>query len=324
MIAALFGVLFASAWAAEVELSAAHTARVEDLLENTVDLTRNERSIYLLALVDAGLGPGAVHDALERALEATEDGASYDEALEAALDGDYEDDDDEDDDEAIRVTEPVTHLSVDERGLTAEQLAAVRAYRLRHLAVRTEVEYTGGTATVSHSPYGWGYGGAVIDRDPLQLHRSWAIYQGPMRLEVPTWLSLSGDEAGRSELEGRIERKRWLSRTYYGLAGVGVLGIAAAYIGGSSDAEWAQGYEWGAIGAVGLGFAVGGLVGGSIPAASATRLRTDFTKTVDIVDAQKAVDARNEALRAELGLTPEQALAVESEAQRQSTRFMIP
>lgn len=325
--------------AAAAPLPPEERARLRDLVDDTAEMTANERLAYLRALVKGGREPPEVQAGLERAIAATIADAAYAEALDAAIGAEPP--------VAIPVTEPdevdESGMRVSRRppdrvspapprrdalppppglpGLSPETLQAMREYRLRHLQVRTETTISGGSQTVRSSPY-WG-GPVMVTTDPIVTTRSWAVYQGPMRLDVPTYLELAGEEELRTELVGRIERKRWLSRTYYGVAAGGVLAIAAGFVGvGTAETSEDQ-YRWSTVGTVGLGATVVGLIGGSFPAASATRLRTDYGRTVDILSAQRTADGYNESLRQDLDLTPEEALRVEQESDQAVSRFQI-
>lgn len=301
--------------AAAADLIGAHRARARDLLDDTEQMSASERGVYLRALVNADREPEPVEDALERALAANEAGKPYEEILDAAIGKDSARADVAPAPPPLDALPPVTPSGGDQPhdDLDAATLRAMREYKVRRLHVSVEQHWTGGGQQIISNPYGWG-GGVVVTRDPVTVTRTWAVYEGPVRLDVPRYLDLVGRDEDKRDLEGRISRKKWLSRTYYGVAVGGVAAIVAGSVGRATADTSEEAAQWGSVGAAGLGATVIGLIGGSFPAATANRLRTDFPRVTDIRDAQVAADAYNEELRVELGLTPDQALRVEEQA----------
>jgi hypothetical protein len=196
--------------------------------------------------------------------------------------------------------------------LTDAQLAALREYRQQHFSVRTEVHTSGGGSRIwTPPPYAWG--GVMITQDPITTTRTWAVYQGNERVDVPRFYELSDRELDAKDLVTRITMKRWLGRLYYGAAvgGVGAVLFSAVAVNATADDAQKSRYE--RLAGTGLGVAVVGLIGGSVPMATASRLETDYAvNNVDMGMAEDLVDAQNEALRVRLGLTPQQAFDVES------------
>ncbi len=216
--------------------------------------------------------------------------------------------------------EPVEDVRATEGSeLTADQLALLRDYRARHFSVRTEFNTTG-VSTRAWSPMPYSGGGAIPHQDATGTTRSWAVYEGSERVNVPYYLELSGQDQERRDLVARVTMKRWLGRAYYGaaVAGVGTVIFSAIAVNSTEDDAKKNSFE--KIGATGLMVAVVGLIGGSVPTAHAARLENDYTMSyIDIASAEDLVDVQNEALRLELGLTPSQAFEVES-----STPAMAP
>lgn len=280
--------------------------RVVDLIDDTERMSQAERVAYLQALVTAGREPAEVADALRIALSVTRAGGTYDEALEAARapllapEGL----------EARPITVPVGVRSFSDSDLSPEALAALREYRTRHYAIQTETHTSGGGTRVWSSPSAWG--GVVVTRDPITTTRTWAVYRAGTRLDVPQFLALAGEDERHDALVQRIVMKRWLGRVYYGAAAAGMAGVITGAIGFNATENPEKQERWARVGVTGLGVAVVGLIGGSLPTASASRLRTDYAMSnVDIGTAQDVVDARNEEIRVELGVSPDQALSVD-------------
>ena len=311
----------ANAWAEEPPAVATETVvqeapdrvRLRDLLDDTISMTGPEREIYLRAILGAHREPQRVEQGLERAVATNARGATYDDVLGAALGPDTPPEPSASD---LALPGPDSRPHPRGEGMTAETLKSIREYKARHLEVRNEMHFSGGGTSIVP----WGFG-MVVSQDPISSSRTWAVYQGPLRLEVPRYLEVTHQEDLRKEVVAKVTRKQWLSRGFYGLAAGGVAAIVAGYVGNLNADSAEEAYQWSAVGTVGLGATVVGLVGGSIPAASARRLRGDFPKTLDIVDTQHRVDVENEQLRQDLGLTPEQALDVEQQGDREERSF---
>jgi hypothetical protein len=301
------------AWAVAASASAEEPAseagrRARDLLAGTADMTADQRATYVQALIDARREPQAVEDALLRALAAAREGLSYEETVALAV-GTVPADRQAPTD--ATTPPPPVGSTPGTQGTDDRALEAMRRYRLEHLSVRTETHVSGGGTNILTNPYV--LGGVIVTQDPILTERTWGVYQGPVRMEVPTYLGIAGLTDEKHDLDQRISSKRWLSRTYYGVAGLGVAAVIAGSIGHAASDGSAE-HDWGTVATMGLGGVVVGLIGGSLPAASVARLKTDYSRTTDIAEAQRTCDAHNEALRTELGLTPDQALQVEDQA----------
>ena len=296
----------------ELALTGADRMRIRDLIDDTQEMPKEQRATYLLALVNAAREAGPVQEALQRALVVTEDGRTYEDALRAAIG-----------DEKTMSAAPEADTE-----LSAEALRSMRQYRSKHLELRSEIRQSS-TPTYYPSPFGlgvgntpwggsWGTGG--WSRSPGRTTQGWTVYQGALRLDVPAFLSLTGQKDLATNLNGRIERKKLLSRTYYGIGMLGLVAMVSGYVGVVNTEDPVKKEQWGTVGSVGLGATVVGLIGGGIPNSSANRLRYDYDRATDAVAAQQNVDDYNEQLRKELCLTPTQALDVERNNQN-NNRF---
>lgn len=294
--------------AAEAELPPPLRQRVRDLLGPLENLSPEERAERLRALLASGTEPPPVRAALQRALTASEAGAPFDGVMRVAV-GDAPPRP-----PAARPADGPGLAVPAGGGLSAERLQAIRSYRARHLEVRGETRYEGGGATVVSTGYGrrwWGVGMTEVYTHPVTATPVWAVYQGPERLTVPRFYDLAG-EAGRADaLRDRISGKKTMANVWFGVAGAGIATSLVGFFGyaGADDARTAQ--TWGRVALGGMGVGVVGLVGGSFPSTKARQLAHDYPTSLDPQEAHRLVDAANERLRRELGLTPEEALRAE-------------
>ena len=191
----------------------------------------------------------------------------------------------------------------------ADRVDALYRYRSRRLQLRGHQYYTGGGTTVVHtgwwSPYRgpfWGIGTSYVLTDPLVAHDSWAVFQGSQRLTVPVYLDLVDDEAAEA-LSKRIARNRQGSQ---GLLVLGLGGLGAVLVGsfgGTTASSYDEARQWSLVTNVGLGGLAVGFLGSSVAAGAARKLRHDFTATLDYTSTLDLVEAHNDKLRTELGLS---------------------
>jgi hypothetical protein len=196
-------------------------------------------------------------------------------------------------------------------------LFALRDYQRQALAVRpiSEVSVSPGTTTWS----GWGgrWGGWATTTPPTVWRTdTWALYEGPHRLDVPTALERLGDAAGADDLRRRIGANRTAGTALHVVGGLGLAAAitgALAADGADSDEAWAA---WMNTAVVGAGAAAGGWIGGAFPLQRARRLAASPDRTLDRRVMEERVDAYNERLATSLGLSPEAALQVDLDGAR--------
>lgn len=186
---------------------------------------------------------------------------------------------------------------------------ALTGYRAQVYGVRTEVH--DGAAGWTGPNTAWG--GLVRIEDPAPTFRTWGLYAGDARIDAPSVLELTGERDAAADLRHRITMKRWLGRTYYASAlvglGVGLGGIAIA----SSTTDPEQKASATATASTGLLIAVIGGVGGGIPLSNARRLRHDYSASgLDIATVEALATDENAALRSDLGLTAEQTREIDA------------
>lgn len=209
--------------------------------------------------------------------------------------------------------------------LTAERLAALRRYRAEHLSLRSETDLRGGGTTVVSGVtvggyrtgpfggvgYGWTVPGMVIS-EPPETVRGWGVYQGPQRLTVPELLAATGETQRAKDLSARIHKAETAKSVWMGVAGVGAAGLVTGLFGLMLSDDDGQALTWSRVAMAGTGVTLTGVFGGAFPAAKAGRLTHEVPETLTLPETQALVDQQNEALRGELGLTPEEVWQMES------------
>jgi hypothetical protein len=187
----------------------------------------------------------------------------------------------------------------------------VYAYRKKRLEILPEVEFTPGSATYWSSSYRWGprwryhygWGPVVVVHDPPLLESGWGIYQGGARVDVPTYLDLTGQLNERQALNERLEDMGRRARVGYALGGVGL----AALVGGTiahgfvDSREELQIASWTVAGGAVLG--IGGLLGGSVSAGHAESLRYHPDETLELGEVRAQIEGYNQRLADELGMS---------------------
>lgn len=170
--------------------------------------------------------------------------------------------------------------------------AADGRYRLEALSIRNVAEYYATPGTVTS--YGWGWGRVGIWTPPSVVRQDdWAVFRGPVRLDVPSFLELTGDPMGRAQLDRRIQSARSASQALIATA----IGGGAATIGGLIGIGNARTVQdevlWRQVTTVGVVALVGGAVTSSFPAARARRLAAHPSETLSYDEAIERVEAYN-------------------------------
>lgn len=188
--------------------------------------------------------------------------------------------------------------------------AAIRAYRERELTLAdlqlggTQVAYS----YIAFDPY---FGATAVAPAYSVRYNQLTVLQGNLPLTVPETYAVLGDTAGRDALVHRITNKRRAGTAGF-LLGLG--GMAATAVG-LSQLDRARGTEemvaWsrftaGSAGVMAFGFVVGGL-----PATKAHRLEHEIEKSFDLAELERRIDAHNEALARELGLSAAEVARIE-------------
>jgi hypothetical protein len=323
--------LFGNAGVASAQdLGADQRAVVVDTLIKTAEMKGEERRRFLAAEAAASADP-TVSAALIRAHSAASDSASLDEVVRAALTA-----------PAPGAAAPVVAppaaapsatppLAVPvgvpmppPPGVSMPQLAipgstvmrppdmaAIRDYQARSLRMGTETELHGGGATYIGGWGGrrWSYG--VVVPNPVYTTRTWAVYQGAERLEVPEFFRAVGDVDRATELETTIGRQKSVATALYTVGVGGLAASIAGWYGSRYSATPAQRQQWMLAGLGGTCAAFVGFVGGSIPSSRLRHSKYDFPYVIDHDAAQREVDAHNERVRRELGLSPQDVMQAE-------------
>ena len=201
------------------------------------------------------------------------------------------------------------------RPLTPEDVAAVRTYRREHLSVRGYREAYIGSTTPTTGYYGrWGgWGGGWAWTQPYLFEvEGWAVYQGSHRLAVPEALERLGDPGARVHLERRMRRNKTAGTALYVLGGVSLVSSIVGLVGLDGSRSYDEARVWSTFSTASMLTGAGCFVAGSFPLGKARRLAIDPSYSLSRADAERRADEANDRLRAELGLTPEQALRLEN------------
>lgn len=198
--------------------------------------------------------------------------------------------------------------------------AAIRAYRARHLAIRSWSELRS-TTVYSDLGYGLGYGygypyggyGSVTVGMPwFWSEERWSVYRGPQRLSNPQYLDLVGRGDEAQALERRIRGNRTATGLLYGVAGAGGAATVASLFGMDNAHTLRAWEDWRIVGVAGLTSVFVGAVSGSFPAARARRLAADPMTIRSWDELSDEIAGHNEALRVDLGLSADDALKIEA------------
>jgi hypothetical protein len=209
-------------------------------------------------------------------------------------------------------------------GLSGEErFEALMRFRHDHLDLRGTTRWSGGGATVIHGGWGWGWGPhwgwgwgwspSVVIRDPLEPQHDWAVFQGVQRLTVPAYLDEVGDQLRLAALEQDLRRTHRRQVVGYGVGGTGMAATVVSFVAAAWSETEGELMLWNTVATGGLCAALVGTMVGSSAASRGRRLQTDFPHTVSYDDTQAQVDAYNERLREELGLTRADAYEVITE-----------
>ena len=211
---------------------------------------------------------------------------------------------------------PTRPPSAAEQGaLSPDRLAALRTYRDERLVVRGEAELSGGA--VYGQLGGWygyphrGHVGGWVVADPLRVTRGWGIYQGPRRVDVPTFLGEVGEAGQKAALDGDISRATRNSQIWFTAAGIGAAALLTGFVGSNLATTPSDAYQWSQVSFLGATTTVVGLVGGSFPSSKAQRLRRVPAATMSVDEANRLANRHNEQLRQELGLSPDDVWRLE-------------
>jgi len=208
--------------------------------------------------------------------------------------------------------------------VTPARLQSLRRYRSGRLELREETELRGGSAWLMGGGYGavwgpgyggWGWSGPVII-DPPTAVKTWGIYRGPERLDVPEFLTAVGADAQRVALQDDIARLERRGRVWSGVAAVGGAGLVTGLVmmSAARNAQDWQHYQSGnSVSFASTLVIAGGFIGSSFPRGRASALRRQPSSTMGGEEAQAMVDAHNETLRRELGLSAADVWALEAQ-----------
>jgi hypothetical protein len=200
--------------------------------------------------------------------------------------------------------------------LSPDKLNALRSYKTQRLSIRDEVELIGGGTTMMggfgypYSRYGWAQS-SMIMQDPLQVSRSWGVYQGVQRLSVTDFLRETHQTDLEKALQSELRKKKARGTAWFTLGGAGF----GAIVGGMVMLNLAENRDQALLAnriiLAGTGGAALGLLAGAIPRGRAAQLDRYPATSMAADQAQDLVNAHNDALREALGLTPAEVWPME-------------
>jgi hypothetical protein len=206
-------------------------------------------------------------------------------------------------------------LAMDEPALAipARNPQGMQVYRAEHLHLEPVTSWSYHNHSVgfmSHPGYGWG---TFFSLGPTFVtpHHEWLVIKGPAVMDVPSFLTLTGETERHEDLLKKVRRNK---RYSVGLGGVAALGAVALVAGlftevnATSPQETFQGVQMYNYGAVGL---ASGLVLASIPMGRAKLLLSQPGSSMSPDEAAQIIREHNDGLRHALGLTPAEAFEIE-------------
>ena len=224
--------------------------------------------------------------------------------------------------EPLAIPGPVRAAPQPPQQPSVDRLYALRQYQRERLDVRGEVEFHGGGARV-HTGVAFGYGRphhgpriGVVVADPITTTRTWGVYKGPTRLDVPEFLGTIGDTEQQRQLELEITRAERAARSWRIVGGAGIGAMVVGYVGMNTAPDPVTFWQYNSLSVTGLIATVGGFAISSIPAGKALRKRRYPSESLGVAEAQRLADEHNDRLRQSLGLTPTDVWGVESQQER--------
>ncbi len=195
----------------------------------------------------------------------------------------------------------------------AQLLRARATYARKELSVRPITEVSVRTATVGTGwgPYWGGWGpywgggwGGWYSVPVVDAQRTWAIFEGEHRLDVPTALDKLGDTPTRVDLERRSRRSRTAGTVWTAAGVTGLVSGLVGVVGLDQSRTYEEARVWSTVATAGTLAGITGLVVGTFPAAKSRRLYVDASQTLSREEAEERAETVNAALAAELGLEP--------------------
>ncbi len=202
--------------------------------------------------------------------------------------------------------------------LSEATFRALRDYQGRRLVVRDAVELVGGGYAVMGGwarpigPYGW-VEPSVVVQQPTRVNHGWALYQGRDRLDLLSFLELTGELQAKAAAEQALKRYRRRGSVWFSIAGVGLAGVVGGMIALDQARTPDQAWVANQVLLGGSLASVAGLVVGSVPRGKAERLQRVPSLSLRYPEARALADRHNDALRDELGLTPAEVWSVEQQ-----------
>lgn len=200
-------------------------------------------------------------------------------------------------------------------GPTAQggRVAALKSYRKDHLTIRRVSEFYASPGYVTTYGGGWGgrwgggWGWSVYTPPSVYAQDHWTVFEGEHRLTTPDFLEQVGNTSLASDVQRRIGTNKAIGAVCYAGAGLGLAATVAGFVGMDYANTDYEVNAWGTTALAGIGGIVGGLIGGSLTTNRAHRLEQWPELSVDYDEADASVEEYNDKLRADLGLSVEDA-----------------
>ncbi len=206
-------------------------------------------------------------------------------------------------------------LAMDEPALAipAKNPQGMQVYRAEHLHLEPVTSWSYHHQSVGfmgHSGYGWG---TFFSLGPTFVtpHHEWLVIKGPAVIDVPSFLTLTGETERREDLLTRVRRNKRYTVGLGGVAVLGAMGLVAGLVNevnATSPEQAFQGAQMYNYGAVVL---ASGIVLASIPMGRTKRLLSQPGASMSPDEAAQIIREHNDALRHSLGLTPSEAFDIE-------------
>jgi hypothetical protein len=194
-----------------------------------------------------------------------------------------------------------------------EKLNALRQYQRERLEISNETNISGGATTAYMRGPTMGYGslGFMIS-DSIHTTRTMKVYQAQEPISTAIFLELTGQEGEREDLDALLAKYRKRKAAGRVVAALGLGTTIGGWVGVSQSVTENEVYLYSNVTLGGSILCFGGLLISSFPASKEASLLMTPLNYLSKADVEGRVDAFNDALRTELGLSVEDIWSIES------------
>lgn len=201
------------------------------------------------------------------------------------------------------------------------KLNALRQYQRERLELSSEVNISGGGSTAYMRGPMMGYGGVgfssgFVVSDPIYTTRSLRVYQAKEPISSLQFFELVGDDAQRSKVAREMKKYRLRRNIGRSVALVGLGATIGGWVGASQATSEEELYLYSNVTLAGSLVCFGGLLASSFPASKEHALIRSPLSSLSKVDVENKIDAYNDQLRENLGLSIEDVWYIESGGQQ--------